>query len=370
MSLYPILWAAEHAPIYDAEERSILVALVMRGDFDGCNCFRSRPALAKAARVDPKTVDRKLAAMETRGLIRRQPGPKPDAWLKLPRDKRTVVWEALIPHEFWSAVQLEEINASRIERGRDPITPENRPHIPDAPPKKTRADKGKARPNAKRGDSKSSRPKGERLDLKSSRGGTSSPVATGLQVHQPSDVPSDVLFPDPEDAEAAQPEKKATPPPAEDIEAPPAPVDVLATAAAMAGRLDLVRLDAKPKQVVQITYALAEALVRSDADPATVERYAAAKVAEGHTVKYLLGAFEPARLTVGLPAYRSGKAPEAPAERCPDHPGAVRRVDGECSGCWTDRRVAPSVTEADAVEGDPREIARAKAHMASLRSAG
>ena len=106
MSLYPVLWAIEHAPVYDAEERAILGALVIKGDFDGCNCFRSRPKLAEAARVDPKTVDRKLAAMEKRGLIRRQPGPKPAACLKLPKDKRTVVWEVLIPQEFWSAVQL------------------------------------------------------------------------------------------------------------------------------------------------------------------------------------------------------------------------------------------------------------------------
>lgn len=192
MSLYPIIWAAEHAPIYDAEERAILVALVIKGDFDGCNCFRSRPKLAQAARVDPKTVDRKLAAMAKRGLLRRQPGPKPTAWLKLPRDKRPVVWEVLIPCEFWSAVQLEEINEARAERGRGPITPETRPPIADAPPKKARTDKGKARPKTKRGDSKSSRSEAS--------GGTHSPVAPGLTVQSRGDFKSTNLLSSPSDS--------------------------------------------------------------------------------------------------------------------------------------------------------------------------
>ena len=47
MSLYPIIWAIEHAPVRDAEERAILGALVMKGDFDGCNCYRSYGTLAE-----------------------------------------------------------------------------------------------------------------------------------------------------------------------------------------------------------------------------------------------------------------------------------------------------------------------------------
>src|SRR5690606_35956527 len=146
MSLYPILWAVEHAPVVDAEERAILVALVSKGDFDGCNCYRAYATLAKAARVDKRTAMRKVQAMTARGLIREQPGPKPKAWLKLPKDKRPVVREVMVPASFWSAVQLEEINGQREERGRTPITPESRPDLPEAPPKKSRADKGRPNP--------------------------------------------------------------------------------------------------------------------------------------------------------------------------------------------------------------------------------
>lgn len=173
MSLYPILWAVEHAPIVDAEERAILVALVSKGDFDGCNCYRSYATLAKAARVDERTAMRKIKAMTQRKLIRPQPGPKPESWKKLKRDKRPVVREVMVPASFWSAVQLEEINRQRAERGRKPITPETRPDLAEAPPKKARADKGKPNPKRsrkkkadptpetpERGVSKSPRPKG------------------------------------------------------------------------------------------------------------------------------------------------------------------------------------------------------------------
>ena len=182
MSLYPIIWAVEHAPVRDAEERAILSALVMKGDFDGCNCYRSYATLARVARVDPKTAGRKCRAMEARGILRRQTGRMPEGWKRLPKDKRPVVWEVMIPASFWSPVQLEEINQQRQERGRPPITPQNRPDLPDAPPKRPRADKGKARPErrkADRGDSQSPR--------SDASGGTLSPVAGGLSVPQSSD---------------------------------------------------------------------------------------------------------------------------------------------------------------------------------------
>lgn len=146
MSLYPILWAAEHAPIYDAEERAILMALVMKGDFDGLNCFRSYSTLAKVARVDSKTAGRKCREMESRGLLKRQTRHVSMAWQKIPEKQRPVVWEAMIPATWWSAAQLEEINEQRESLGRLPLTAENRPDLAPAPPKKTRVDKGQKRP--------------------------------------------------------------------------------------------------------------------------------------------------------------------------------------------------------------------------------
>lgn len=168
MSLYPILWAVEHAPIVDAEERAILVALVSKGDFDGCNCYRGYPKLAEVARVDARTAKRKVKAMTERGLIRPQTGPKPDSWKKLPKDKRPVVREVMIPASFWSAVQLEEINEQRADRGRKPITPALRPDLPEAPPKRVRADKGVPNPKRSRKKKPVAAPEGDKRGVSES----------------------------------------------------------------------------------------------------------------------------------------------------------------------------------------------------------
>lgn len=181
MSLYPIIWAVEHAPIVDAEERAILVALVTKGDFDGCNCYRSFATLARVARVDRRTAMRKVQAMTDRGLLREQKDPKPKSWYDLPADKRPVVREAMIPASFWSTVQLAEINEQRATRGRAPITGANRPDLAEAPPKKVRADKGK--PNPKRSNKK---PTGERGDLKSPR-----PEGSGVSQSHPAECLED-----------------------------------------------------------------------------------------------------------------------------------------------------------------------------------
>jgi hypothetical protein len=175
---------------------------------------------------------------------------------------------------------------------------------------------------------------------------------------------------DPEEADAAPAEDKPSPVTAE------VSAETLRQAAEIASRLDLARLDAKPKQVIQITQALAEALRHPAADPAAVERYAAATVATGHKVKYLLSGLSLERLTIGLPAYRTAEAhTSTPAENCPVHPGTARRADGECAGRWIDRRLdAPQVPpQADAPEQESTtdvaaEFARAKAALRDLQA--
>lgn len=183
MSLYPILWAVDHAPVRDAEERAVLVALVIKGDFDGCNCFRSYGSLAEKARVDAKTAGRRCREMEARGILKRQTAHRSQAWLNIPEEQRPVVWEVMIPAEWWSPAQLAELNEQRASLGRPPLTPENRPPLAPAPPKRPRADKGSKRP--KPGET-------------AGNPGTSSPhpqdcksPPRGLQVPQPSETPSE-----------------------------------------------------------------------------------------------------------------------------------------------------------------------------------
>ena len=192
MSLYPILWAVDHAPVRDAEERALLVALVVKGDFDGCNCFRSYKTLAEKARVDPKTAGRRCREMEARGLLRRQEEHQSEVWLRIPEEQRPVIWEVMIPATWWGPEQLADINDQRAGLGRPALTPENRPKLAPAPPKKTRTDKGSTRPKDvdRTGDLGI-------LDFEGTPGTTSphppdsqSPPP-GLVVPQPSETPSE-----------------------------------------------------------------------------------------------------------------------------------------------------------------------------------
>ncbi|MEV7560908.1 hypothetical protein [Streptomyces sp. NPDC089795] len=199
MSLYPVLWAIDHAPVNDAEERAVLVALVVKGDFDGMNCFRSYPTLAAAARVDPKTAGRRCRAMESRGLLRRQTKHQSRTWLSIPKEQRPVIWEVMIPAEWWSAAQLESINEQRAGLGRPALTPENRPPLAAAPPRRTRSDKGVKRPRKtpSASDLGTDSPRVE-ADIPTEGVGTTSPhprdcksLPPGLQVPQPSESPSE-----------------------------------------------------------------------------------------------------------------------------------------------------------------------------------
>jgi hypothetical protein len=87
-------------------------------------------------------------------------------------DRRPPVWDLLIPYNWFPNV--ERINKERAEKGKVPLTAENRPPIAPPPSKAIRSDKGKKRAKAKaeaaetagstapeeRGDSQSTRSQG------------------------------------------------------------------------------------------------------------------------------------------------------------------------------------------------------------------
>jgi hypothetical protein len=149
-SAYPIIWAMKHAPVADAEERLILIAMADAADSDGCNSYRSmRSHMLIAKGLSKSTINRRQHAMATRGLIRLDKTPPPARYLKIPKNRRPPRWEICIPYSWWSDAQREEIQRERADKGLPKITPESRPDLPDAPAKKARADKGK--PNPKRG---------------------------------------------------------------------------------------------------------------------------------------------------------------------------------------------------------------------------
>ncbi|MEU5560990.1 helix-turn-helix domain-containing protein [Streptomyces globisporus] len=172
--MLPMLWAMKSAPVVDAEERSILMALAESAWADGTDAFPSKKTIAQIAVVDPKTVQRRLRTLTARGLIAEG---NQEAAAYIPARYRPRVYDLMIPYSWYP--DIEQVNAERIRRGKTPLTPQARPDLDPAPPKKCRADKGKPR-KAKAG------PRQERglvvPPVDNQGGGTTSPHQGGLQV--------------------------------------------------------------------------------------------------------------------------------------------------------------------------------------------
>lgn len=141
MSLLPILWAMKSAPVADAEERAILIAMAESAWSDGTDAFQSKKTIATIAVIDPKTVQRRLKTLTERGVIALG---NQAAAAYIPEYHRPTVYDLLIPYSWFP--DIEQVNAERKGRSKPPLTPENRPDLSPAPPRKHRADKGKRRP--------------------------------------------------------------------------------------------------------------------------------------------------------------------------------------------------------------------------------
>ncbi|MFD0509273.1 helix-turn-helix domain-containing protein [Streptomyces chiangmaiensis] len=141
MSLLPMLWALKSAPVVDAEERVVLVALAESAWSDGTNAFPSKKTIADIAKIDPKTAQRRLKSMTERGLIAKG---NQAAAAYIPEHFRPTVYDLMIPYSWFP--DIEQVNAERKAKGKAPLTPEERPDLAEAPPRKQRADKGQRRP--------------------------------------------------------------------------------------------------------------------------------------------------------------------------------------------------------------------------------
>jgi hypothetical protein len=179
------------APVVDAEERAILSALAESAWSDGTDAFPSKKTIAEIAVIDPKTVQRRLRTLASRGLIGEG---NQDAAAYIPEYFRPKVYDLMIPYSWFP--DIDQVNAERKAKGKRPLTPEDRPDLAPAPPKKHRADKGKPRPKQAPGDSQGGgdykSPRMER-DKEDVEGGTTSPGGGdyksqrgGLQDPQPS----------------------------------------------------------------------------------------------------------------------------------------------------------------------------------------
>lgn len=160
--IVPLIWAFKVAPVKDGIEKLVLCALADAADEDGCNAFIAQATVARRAMVDTRTVRRRIADLEKRGLLKR--GDQAAA-SHYPPDKRPVVWDVMIPYTAFGD-GIESVNAFREDKGRPPLTAKDRPSLGPAPDTKIRKDKGQPKP-PKREDSET--------------GGTSSPAGQGVR---------------------------------------------------------------------------------------------------------------------------------------------------------------------------------------------
>lgn len=191
MSLLPMLWALKSAPVVDAEERAIIVTLAESAWSDGTDAFPSKKTIADIAKIDPKTVQRRLKTLMSRGLIALG---NQAAAAYIPEYFRPNVYDLMIPYSWFP--DIEQINAERKAKGKPPLTPEDRPDLPDGPPRKTRADKGRPRKRTRASEEGTTSPRGEDSESpgdSGQEGGSTSPGGgdyksgiRGLQDPQPS----------------------------------------------------------------------------------------------------------------------------------------------------------------------------------------
>jgi hypothetical protein len=94
MSIEAVAWALNTADVQDATEVLVLIGIANHAAKDGTGSRAGQATLAHYARCSDRTVRRKLAALEDRGLIRR--GDQRAAE-HIPRNVRPVVWDLVLP---------------------------------------------------------------------------------------------------------------------------------------------------------------------------------------------------------------------------------------------------------------------------------
>lgn len=113
MTFLALAWAMT-APVADAHERAILLRIASRARDDGLAPPISVDELADVAVCDIAAVNERIAALSARGVLTRDGDG----------------FELNIPAEWFSAAQLQEINAARVAAGQLELTVEERPWLP------------------------------------------------------------------------------------------------------------------------------------------------------------------------------------------------------------------------------------------------
>ena len=130
-------WALNNAPVVDAEERLILVALANYAWDDGRGAYAAQATLAEMALVASRTVRRRLEAMEARGLITRGNQALVQHFRS---DHRPIVWDLMMPFSYYR--DLPKMERYWHQNHFVPLTAQDRPDLAPAPAARSRVDKG------------------------------------------------------------------------------------------------------------------------------------------------------------------------------------------------------------------------------------
>ncbi|WP_143847187.1 hypothetical protein, partial [Nocardiopsis sp. JB363] len=130
----PYMWVRK-VPLATPQLHVVLEALATAVDPDGCYSWLSLGSLGERARDSSESAVRtSVRTMEKAKVLRRITGQERFAILdahgvRYTRDKPPLLVELLIPASAYSAEDLARVNRMRADRGREPITQENRPDI-------------------------------------------------------------------------------------------------------------------------------------------------------------------------------------------------------------------------------------------------
>lgn len=143
MSIEAVAYALTQTTTRSAVERLVLVGLANHAHADGRHAFPSVSTLAGYAHVTPRTVQRTLRELESRGLITKGDQSVAGAYIDRP-DRRPTVWNVVLrpvdnpsrgdTHVAPSPVDNPERGDTRVANGVTPVSPE-----PSLEPKDLRA---------------------------------------------------------------------------------------------------------------------------------------------------------------------------------------------------------------------------------------
>ena len=116
MSIEAVAWALNDADVMDATEVLVLIGIANHADKTGRGAYAGQATLAHYARCSDRTVRRKLAALEERGMIRR--GDQAAA-VHIPAAVRPVVWDLIWPGQNDRAGHFDRSGADAAVAGQD-----------------------------------------------------------------------------------------------------------------------------------------------------------------------------------------------------------------------------------------------------------